>query len=726
MQEKNSPRNIKNDTESFTDYELVAAFIEKRLTDNLAAFKQHLPDIYEMFKEYSEEQYFLIYDQSGNINLFDRLNEKVIYGENPVVECLDNFKKYSSSPIQRPYIIGSGSNELPDEVNYLHNASLSKIAQFQHEALKGLVEEISVSSFFKQEDETLQPSNNRILPQQINLMFIFSVGLGFDIERLSLDYDIRKLIIAEPNPDIFFASMQLVDWAAILDRFLSSGKYIAILINNCQKDLVSDISHVVNSIGRHNVAGAYLYSAFFLESYQEIFKDIKSAISYSYLSGYGFYDDSRYSIAHTMGNIANNVPLLASNRNVAKGFGQSKFPVFIIGNGPSLDDDLEFIASVQDKAVIVSCGTALRPLVMMGIEPDFHVELERTAHVPLWIEQSSKGVDSFSEMIKNTIFIGVSQVHPRTATLFNRSGMMLKDIESGSSLVYKVLKDSGVALIPRLAPSCVHTAISATVLMGYRDFYLFGVDMGTLDPEKHHSKYSAYEQLKDGESDLYKINPKAEVYPSNFGDQEVYSSGFLPMFKRVLEEILTGWNATFEGSLTFNNCSNGAKIIGSEPLSKENIDLDNGLSGFDKKTVVTSVFDAHFSLMPEKSYQKLLSELESVKVKLGDLCDKAIMNIKPLKSIDEAMDLVDYFSIPFHSEDMLPDEDAWMYSLVDGSLLYILSIVNSTAMLPVSEKLRLQVINNQFDELRKLFIGIKEDFDTCALNWDQESRYDMF
>ena len=38
----------------FSDQELIAAFIEKRLTDNLAAFKEHLPDVYEVFNSYQE------------------------------------------------------------------------------------------------------------------------------------------------------------------------------------------------------------------------------------------------------------------------------------------------------------------------------------------------------------------------------------------------------------------------------------------------------------------------------------------------------------------------------------------------------------------------------------------------------------------------------------------------------------------------------------------------
>ena len=36
---------------SLSKADLIAAFIEKRLADNLAAFKQYIPEIYDVFNE---------------------------------------------------------------------------------------------------------------------------------------------------------------------------------------------------------------------------------------------------------------------------------------------------------------------------------------------------------------------------------------------------------------------------------------------------------------------------------------------------------------------------------------------------------------------------------------------------------------------------------------------------------------------------------------------------
>ena len=53
-------------------------------------------------------------------------------------------------------------------------------------------------------------------------------------------------------------------------------------------------------------------------------------------------------------------------------------PVFIIANGPSLDDSIDVIAANKDRAILISCGSAISALHKVGIKPDIHVETERT------------------------------------------------------------------------------------------------------------------------------------------------------------------------------------------------------------------------------------------------------------------------------------------------------------------------------------------------------------
>lgn len=720
-------------TTSFSDHELVAAFIDKRLTDNLEAFKNYLPNIHDKFSDYKEENIYLIYDDAGNINLFDRSSETLLYGNNPVQQCLDNLNGYFNSPVQRPFFILPGGDDkqpVNGDVNYVHSSHLKKLGEFQFSALASIGEKI-LDIIKSRSDKNYTPIESEVdiehkLPDFINAMFLFSVGMGFDFEKLYLERDIKHLYIIEPDPDVFYASMQLIDWGSILKKAIEKDFKLHIIVERDYASLLNEVSLLVTASGRHNVAGAYLYSAFYKESYSDIFKDLKQAISYSYLSGFGFYDDSRYSLAHTVGNFQANIPILASNRSLKKDLGQDDMPVMIIGNGPSLDHDLDFIFRNQDNFVVVSCGSSLRTLLKNEIQPDFHVELERTASVTCWIKKSSDGIDNFFDILKEITLIQVSQVHPGVAELFNKKGMLLKDIETGSSFLNYSIPNKGLAILPRLAPSCVHSAVTSLVVMGFKDFYLFGTDMGTVDVTKHHSKDSSYKYLKKDVAEGFNFKKGAEVYKSNFGDKEVYSSGYFPMFKRELESIIAGWNYTMQDSLNFYNCSDGSFIEGTSSLHSEDIDIGSLKNNFHKQELLNAVFDAFFSFSPDGYEESLLENLECIKLKVDDACDYAISMIEPISDIPQAFTLTDRFIQEFHSDLVLDDNHAWLYSIFDGSLLYMLSVITSTAMLPISEQVALKSINSQFEQLALFFKDVKSDFRDHCLDWDQENRYDMF
>jgi hypothetical protein len=51
-------------------------------------------------------------------------------------------------------------------------------------------------------------------------------------------------------------------------------------------------------------------------------------------------------------------------------------PCIVVGAGPSLDKNIRFLHRAKNKAVIISCDAALKPLIGHGIVPDFVVCLD--------------------------------------------------------------------------------------------------------------------------------------------------------------------------------------------------------------------------------------------------------------------------------------------------------------------------------------------------------------
>lgn len=159
--------------------EVIAAFIGKRLEDNLAAFREYLPEVYEMFKEYQEQRYFLIYDAEGNINVLDRDSGELQFGSNPVQEVMDNLERYLVNPVMRPYyMVGSRDSE----TNPVHNRCLKAIGEVQEGVLGkmnlgklaiSLQDDAGISTI-----EDFQPYSVE-LPEQINSFFCFVYRFRF-------------------------------------------------------------------------------------------------------------------------------------------------------------------------------------------------------------------------------------------------------------------------------------------------------------------------------------------------------------------------------------------------------------------------------------------------------------------------------------------------------------------------------------------------------------------
>lgn len=699
----------------FTEQELVAAFIEKRLTDNLAAFKQHLPDIYQVFKSYQEERFFLIYDSVGNINVFDKKNESLVY-DDLVGQVYSNLADYINSPIQRPYVIAAPSGDTPvDEVNYIHSPLIGKIGEYQSYVLLNIFSD-------KVKKSVGLEGLSRALKNDLSTLFIFSTGPGLDVEKLCLEKNIKNLLIVEPCNDAFYLSLQLVDWVSILNKFVENDQNIHFVFSD-EENLTSDLSIKLSSVGRHNVAGSYLYSAFYLPEYKELFKKVKDLLGFSVLNGFGFYDDSRYSLAHTAGNLKSGVPLFSTDRKINKSLGQDRLPVFLTGSGPSLDDEIEFIKKNQNKAIIISCGSSLKPLLANDIIPDYYIEMERTSIVTRFIQDSYDGIEGYFDKLKQITFIAVSQVDPKAFEFFETKGMVLKDVETGSFFTRKVFDRIDLPVLPRLAPTCVHSGFTIAVAMGFRNIFLFGTDMGTTDLNKHHSKHSLYSKVESQESKKLDIKEDGEIYKSNFGDKPVYSSGFYPVSKTNIESIMIGWKGNIGSKLAVYNCSDGAYLEGAEPMPSSEIDFSEFDQELDVRKIARSVFEACFSFKPEISDKELNRHLSGMYNTFDKACDYGKQLIVDIKSIREGFDLIEKFRLDFHSSKVLSDEEAWVYTLFDGTLLYVLSAINSTLLLPADEDVIVKRVNDQFSVLRQFFDDAKHDFREKALVCDDPSRH---
>jgi len=76
-------------------------------------------------------------------------------------------------------------------------------------------------------------------------------------------------------------------------------------------------------------------------------------------------------------NLSNNWPVLQQRPGIGRLFGKMQgCPAVVVGAGPSLDVDMPVLREIQDRVLIISCDTAVRPLLNNRVRVDFALAID--------------------------------------------------------------------------------------------------------------------------------------------------------------------------------------------------------------------------------------------------------------------------------------------------------------------------------------------------------------
>ena len=438
---------------------------------------------------------------------------------------------------------------------------------------------------------------------------IYGMLAGKHIDLLIQNYEFQSLLIYEPNPEFFLISLNYIDlekiYSKLGERFFIQigGKLSAEIIQKFLNERVVTSTFMQLELKSYNHP--------LIEDASKKFKEYEAAK----IRGWGTYEDEMKGIKNHQKNI-NKYPLLAKSLDL-------NIPFCIVANGKSLEKNIEFIKKNQNSMIIISVGTALRPLMKEGIESDFHIEQER---IDLLIDALKDILPEY-----NGIFLGANVVNPKIFEMAKNPYMYTREGFTFESFYPKVLIFSS----PIVGNTGVSFAANFT-----KEIYLCGMDLGFRLGEKKHSKNSFYDSLEDTQKEGIKIK-------GNFSD-DIYTDSLLLSSKLAIERLIKTKN------LKVYNLSDGAYIENSIPLK------DKTLPKIDKKNYIKEILT---TFTTEKFYEKepnLYPLLNAVSKTFNTL------NIKDYKHLTGVMDFLEDLISAYRSK------DPSAYSLMRGSLWHIL------------------------------------------------------
>lgn len=607
-----------------------AEIAEKRFERNLAAFRNFYPDIAETIESFkTEEPLELFVSESGHGNIREHTTGVPLYGTDPMSQVANQVKQQLINPLIN-HIDFSGYAEVPDDDERVHARHLKQLG-------------LAVQKAGKYEKLTE-------LPPRFPTAVIFGIGLGYHLPELFEQRQFDYTYLIEPSFENFYCSLFCIDWHSLIEKIDKQHGVLIFQLGASFKTFIDDLYRVSQDIGAFSLTKCFCYQHFPSKENNELILQFYQRL-FEMHGGYGFYNDATTALAHTVENTARGINLIKSTASRRNPF--TRYPVYVIGNGPSLDESIEFIRETQNEAIIIAAGTALQTLLKNDVVPDFHVLIERPKSTyDVLISLLPKSA------YRDINLLTMNLIYPDVVPLYKWVGMAGKGIDAGGDLLnYVRLSEQSKPLmyLPFCNPLVSNTALTYACHMGFEEIYLFGVDNGYSPDGRHHATDSDYYK---GTLKNWKPHDANRKLEGNLGSY-VMASNFLAMSCHQMGRLL-GMNKFKHVSCY--NVGNGAKINNALPLKPEHV-LPEFLP-LSKADIVNYIKIELFEDFQFDDFDRYMAF-----DKYDEICDHllAISN-EPIDSRDEALDNLRRQSRYLYSHRR--SRYSHLHYVLEGELLY--------------------------------------------------------
>lgn len=663
---------LKQDIEKLKDIQFqMYRFLEERFNINLKSFKRYYPDIANKFETYRSKRKFEFFCTNNGIpNLFFTDENEFFYKtEDPIEYCQTEIDQFlaTAKVQQKKY---KYEYDPYGQIHFKYSNQAVAIENSLHRNKELLIKD--VKSF-------------------PNCLMI-GVGLGYHLARLYEQVEIENLVLVEPDPDIFYASMFAFDWSNLLEYLHDSNHQIHFLVGVANDNLFLELESVYRKHGIFLSGSWFSYIHYINDLTKRTWKEIKVHFDQIH-EAIGFFDDHLFATSQGLELIKNKCKFVL-NKQLKKEY--KTLPVFVIGAGPSLDHDIPFLRKYQDKAIVIACGTAIDSLYHAGIKPDFYVNLERTYN----IGDSTLGVIPDQKFLQDIIIVASDTCHRNTLKYFKDSAIFAKNDEPFFPYLTSYYPDlENVQEIKLSNPVVGNAGLASAIYFGFENIYLFGIDNGKkIGTNRMHSSFTSLYENRGvvDTADSYQIE---KVMPGNFGGQ-CESSFFFAMSGHNIGFLLQ-MEKQNNGKLTCRNCSDGIFMENTIPTHSEDL-----VKEFDVRSIIDKQKFAEY-VKNEKT-----SELSFSIKELDSLFDSKRFNeyVSNIKKLMENMpdNRVDYVKkmveVSEYISDLITYRESFYYGSVLNGSIQNLFILVSRALYHCEDELQCISAANRILNLVKDFL----------------------
>ena len=370
------------------------------------------------------------------------------------------------------------------------------------------------------------------------IMFFYGLGNGVLYKALLKNGTHKKITVIEPEIDIIYATLNVVD----LSSELLSQK---LMLFYSEFSSYTQFYFLITAPEFTSYAKTYdlhIHSPFY-ESYGDDILRINSsfarAISQMVAAHGNSIDDMLIGIKHHI----QNIPIMLENycytQLVLKRYELNKTAI-IVATGPSLDKQLDTLKKFVPYATIISLDASYPILKKHGIVPDYVTSIERVEATSTFFSTRDTKFD------ENIYFIVASMTHPQTIKNILPRRLVLTMRPQQSEIAFNMKKYGYLGI----GHSTANQAFQLAYALGHKNIVLIGQDLAFAPDGKSHATGHAFAQ-----ADEY-------LYVKAYGGEgEVRTTYIWDKFKNQYEKDIE--QSSKEGYITYNCTEGGARIEGS-------------------------------------------------------------------------------------------------------------------------------------------------------------------
>lgn len=309
--------------------------------------------------------------------------------------------------------------------------------------------------------------NSNMQFKQIYKFMFLGLGLATHIKKIMDKIKPRVTFLTEDDVELFRLSLFTCNYKDAL-----SSTMVIFSIGENIEEYNASLSKFYQTELLFN---QYLKFSLFSDAYQNKVKSIQEFIVSRPEKCYS-HNRMLYKNKKALQRIYDNYRFLELKKRENETFFKDK-PVIVLGAGPSLQENIEWISQKQENFIIIAVFSALKTLQNHKISPDIVVQMDE--NIPIW-ENIINSFDDF-DFLKSSIFLLTASV----------PDLFLEKFDSKNIFLFEDRTHYKQQQVQIAAASVGELAYSISLILNAKDTYLLGLDLsirddGTLYAQDHY------------------------------------------------------------------------------------------------------------------------------------------------------------------------------------------------------------------------------------------------